>query len=84
MSMLSEHFPCDFGIDMRSDLCKTCIHTKVCYKDKNLVGDIFVAGNPMITNNKERYEKYLEWGKEGFPCEDYLKEEVDESNNSAE
>ena len=57
---------------MKSELCKTCIHTKVCMKDKNLVGDIFVPGNPFFFDNKILFEKYEERKKAGFPCDDYL------------
>ena len=60
---------------MSSELCKSCVHTKVCFKDKNLVGDVFVMGNPLIFDNKELYERYLERKEKGFPCEDYLKSE---------
>lgn len=57
---------------MKSELCKTCIHTKVCMKDKNLVGDVFVPGNPFFFDNKILFKKYEERKKAGFPCEDYL------------
>ncbi len=56
----------------KSELCKSCAHTKVCMKDKNVCGDVFVAGNPMIFDNNELWEKYKEWEAKGFPCEDYL------------
>jgi len=59
-------------IDMRSELCKRCIHTKVCHYDKNLVGDIFVPGNPMIFDNLKLWEEYKEREKAGFPCEDFF------------
>ena len=57
---------------MGSELCKTCIHTKVCMKDKNLVGDVFVMGHPMFFDNDKLYEEYKEREKQGFPCEDYM------------
>ena len=56
-------------------LCKTCIHTKVCMKDKNIVGDVYVAPNPWFFDEeykKKSWEKYLEWKKEGFPCSEYM------------
>jgi hypothetical protein len=56
----------------KSELCKSCAHTKVCMKDKNICGDVFVAGNPMIFDNNELWEKYKEREAKGFPCEDYL------------
>lgn len=62
-------------IDFRSDLCKTCIHTPVCIKDKNIVGDTFVAGNPLIFDNNELFEKFKEWKAAGFPCDEYLSSE---------
>ena len=57
---------------MKSQLCRSCIHTNVCRKDKNIVGDTFVMGNPIFFNNDVLYEKYKQWEKDGFPCEDYL------------
>ena len=59
--------------DMRSDLCKTCIHTKVCSKDKNIIGDNFMMGHPILFENDKLWERYKEWGAKGFPCEDYKK-----------
>lgn len=56
---------------MKSDLCKTCIHTKVCFKDKNLVGDTFVLGNPLFFDNVKLFGEYEKRKKKGFPCEDY-------------
>lgn len=53
-------------------MCKKCIHTNVCFKDKNICGDMFVAGNPMIFDNNELYRKYEERKKQGFPCNDYF------------
>jgi len=61
---------------MKSELCKTCIHTKVCMKDKNLFGDIFVMGNPDFFDNDDLYAKFKEREKAGFPCEDYLSADV--------
>ncbi len=57
---------------MGSELCKTCIHTKVCMKDKNLIGDVFVMGHPMFFDNDKLYEKYKERERQGFPCKDYM------------
>lgn len=57
---------------MKSELCKTCIHTKVCMKDKNLVGDVPVMGHPMFFDNDKLYEEYKERERQGFPCEDYI------------
>lgn len=57
---------------MKSELCKTCIHTNVCFKDKNIAGDMFVMGNPCFFDNDELYRKYKEWEKAGFPCADYI------------
>ena len=62
--------------DMRSEICKGCIHTKVCFKDKNICGDVFVPGNPMIFDNKELYRKYEERKAKGFPCNEYFPEIV--------
>lgn len=59
-----------------AELCKSCVHTKVCMKDKNLVGDVFVAGNPMFFDNKELYKKYEERKKAGFPCDDFMSADV--------
>lgn len=56
---------------MKAELCKSCIHTKVCWKDKNIVGDVFVPGNPMLVDNNELFSKFKEREKAGFPCEDY-------------
>ena len=60
-------------MDMRSELCKTCVHTKVCMKDKNLLGDRFVPGNPVIFDNEKLFNEFKKWEAKGFPCEDYLK-----------
>ena len=57
---------------MSSELCKSCAHHKVCWKDKNIVGDVFVAGNPMIFDNQVLYEKFKKREADGFPCEDYM------------
>ena len=61
---------------MKSKLCETCNHTNVCAKDKNIFGDVFVAGNPMLFDNAELYEKYKEREQAGFPCDDYQPEIV--------
>jgi len=67
-------------VDLRSELCKTCIHTKVCMRDKNILGDVFVPGHPYFFDNEELYAKYEERKKAGFPCDEYLpiKEEDDD------
>ena len=63
-------------IDRRSEMCKKCIHTKVCFKDKNVCGDRFVAGNPLLFDNQKLWEKYEEREKNGFPRDDYFPEVV--------
>lgn len=55
-----------------SELCKTCIHTKLCGKDKNLLGDVFVPGNPAFFDNEKLFEEFEKRKEQGFPCEDYL------------
>lgn len=57
---------------MKSKLCNSCIHTNVCFKDKNLFGDVFIAGNSMIFDNRKLYKEYEERKEKGFPCDDYL------------
>lgn len=59
-------------IDMKSELCKSCVHTNVCGKDKNIIGDVFFFGNPIFCDNDKLLEEYKEREKKGFPCEDYL------------
>ena len=61
---------------MSAELCEKCVHHKVCFKDKNLVGDVFVPGNPMLFDNKELWKKYEERKAKGFPCDDYMPTEV--------
>lgn len=61
--------------DLKAELCKTCIHTNVCMRDKNILGDNFVPGNPMFVDNKERFKKFEEWEADGFPCDEYLSSE---------
>ena len=60
--------------ELKSKMCKSCIHTKVCMKDKNLCGDTFVMGNPCFFDNEELYQNYKEWDAAGFPCDDYISE----------
>ena len=60
---------------MSSELCKTCVHAKVCYMDKNVLGDVFVLANPLFFDNQKRYEKFKEWEANGFPCENYMRSE---------
>lgn len=55
-----------------AELCKKCVHSNVCFKDKNLFGDVFIAGNPMIFDNKELFKKYKEREAQGFPCDDFM------------
>ena len=57
---------------MRSKLCEACIHTHICTKDKNLIGDIFVPGNPLYWDNQKLYEEFKKHEVEGFPCNDYI------------
>ena len=59
-----------------AELCVSCAHKKVCMKDKNLVGDLFVPGNQMFFDNEELFKKYEERKKAGFPCDDYLSADV--------
>lgn len=63
---------------MKAELCKTCIHTNVCCRDKNTVGDRFVMGHPMFFDNDELFKKYKEWEAKGFPCDEYLAEPTEE------
>ena len=55
-------------------LCKDCIHTKICWLDKNTVGTGFVPGNPMFFDNQARYKEYKKWRDADFPCVHYVKE----------
>ena len=57
---------------MKSDLCKSCIHTNVCARDKNIVGDVFVLGNPMLFDNRTLFEEFKKSEAAGFPCDEYL------------
>ena len=61
---------------MPSKLCESCVHTKVCMLDKNLVGDVFVMGNPDFFDNKKLYEEYKKREEAGFPCNEYLTADV--------
>ena len=56
----------------KSKMCESCVHTKVCLKDKNLIGDVFFPASPWFFDNKSHYERFKEWEKEGFPCDDYM------------
>ena len=58
--------------DMRSEKCKTCIHTKVCGKDLNTVGEMFVPPHPILGKTEEAWERFKEREAQGFPCEDRL------------
>lgn len=70
----------------KSELCKTCVKSDVCMLDKNIFGDVFVPGNPMMFDNKELYKEYEERKAKCFPCENYLssadfaKPNIDEIN----
>ena len=57
---------------MKSERCKACIHTKVCMKDLNVVGEFFMPGNPMLFDNEKLFKKYEERKKAGFPCKDFI------------
>lgn len=60
---------------MKSELCKTCEHTEVCMLDKNLVGDFYIAPNPMFFTPEQReasYQRFKEHEGQGFPCNHYL------------
>ena len=59
---------------MKSEMCKTCVHTKVCMLDKNIVGDIFLGKSPILFDNREEYENYKKWKEAGFPCDYYMPE----------
>lgn len=59
---------------LSSELCKSCIHTKVCMKDKNLCGDVFVLGHPVLFDNHKLYEEYKKREAAGFPCDDYIQD----------
>lgn len=65
-------------IDMRSEKCKSCIHTKVCMKDLNVVGEAFVPPHPILGITQEAWERYQERKAKGFPCDDYMKDDDDE------
>lgn len=59
-------------IDMRSEKCKTCVHTKVCTNDLNVVGEMFVSPNPILGNTEEKWERFKKRKAQGFPCDDRL------------
>lgn len=59
---------------MKSKLCETCAHTKVCMRDKNMVGDVYVAPHPLFFDEEYKqkaWENYKEREKMGFPCDEY-------------
>ena len=61
----------------KAELCKTCIHTRVCGRDKNLVGDMYVAPTPWFFDEeykRKAWEDYKKREEEGFPCDEYLPE----------
>ena len=51
---------------MSGELCKSCVHTRICIRDKNLVGDVFVAVNPMFFDNEKLYEEFKKREAAGF------------------
>lgn len=57
---------------MKAELCKTCIHTNVCGRDKNIVGDVFVLAHPSFFDNSKRFKEFEEWESKGFPCDEYM------------
>lgn len=57
----------------KSKMCESCVHTKVCMHDKNLLGDVFVLGHPSFFDNEALYEEFKRREKEGFPCDDYMR-----------
>lgn len=62
-----------------SKLCETCIHQPVCMKDKNIVGDVYVAPHPVFFDEeyrKKTWEDFKEREAKGFPCDDYMKDDV--------
>lgn len=69
---------------LKSEMCLSCVHTKVCFKDKNLFGDVFVAGNPMIFDNQELFKKYEKRKAAGFPCDDYLSASIGKPQTNAD
>ena len=65
---------------MSSELCKSCIHQQVCMLDKNMIGDVYIAPNPWFFDEeykKNSWEHYLEWEKQGFPCEEYFTKDAE-------
>lgn len=59
---------------MKAELCKTCIHTKVCGRDKNMLGDVYVPPNPFFFSQeyrREAWERFEKRKAEGFPCDEY-------------
>ena len=59
---------------MKSKLCETCVHTKVCMRDKNIVGDVYVAPHPLFFDEEYKqkaWENYKERETMGFPCDEY-------------
>lgn len=76
--MIGDEYPLtQFRPEMgRSELCKSCIHSKVCMKTKNILGNVFVPGNPILFDNEKLWAEYKKWEEAGFPCGDYM--EVDE------
>ena len=69
---------------MGSELCKRCIHHNVCMKDKNIVGDVFVPGNPLFFDNNKLFEKYERRKEKGFPCNDFMKDIVKTQSDELE
>ena len=59
-----------------STLCKSCVYSDNCMRDKNLFGDRFIAGNPMIFDNDKLWNEYKEREAAGFPCSNYKDEKT--------
>lgn len=71
-SIMGEPLEEEGGRVMKSERCKACIHTKVCMKDLNVVGEFFMPGHPMLFDNEKLFKKYEERKKAGFPCKDFI------------
>lgn len=62
---------------MKAELCKTCAHTDVCTKTKNLLGDVYVPLHPVFFTMEERRkarENWEEYEANDYPCADYINE----------
>lgn len=68
------------GVGMSSELCKSCIHQRVCMLDKNVLGDVYVAPNPWFFDaeyKKKSWKDYIEREKQGFPCKEYFTKDAE-------